>query len=324
MPKSEYPALSIAVSRTDRTWPIVAGDVPLAGYDLDILDVRLEEIFVRQLSEIAFDIAETSLASYLIALGRGETRLTAVPVFLSRSFRHNAFFVRADSALERIEDLRGVRIGVPEYQMTAAVWIRALMREHGIENGDNTWVTFRPERVPIATPAEQSPHPDIHAALRNGEIDVAFIVRRPPDADLGRDGSPGALRRLLRDPWQAEREYFSRTHTFPIMHLVTLRRSLADADPALPAAVYEMFVDAKTRADVDLHETTYLAAAQPWLIEGLEAAHHTIGADLWPYGARANWPLIEGFIHQLRADGLLDRDLTIADVFAAPLIDSER
>jgi 4,5-dihydroxyphthalate decarboxylase len=313
---------SLAVSITDRTAPILLGTVAQDGLALAFERVGLEEIFVRQMNDAAFDVAECSLASYLIARARGDERLTAIPVFLSREFRHNAIYVRADSPAHDLAALRGVRFGLPEYQMTAAIWVRALLREAGVANEDVRWVTYRPERIPIPSPATPGTSSDIFTGLANGEVDAIFTARRPPASLFPLDGSAGTIRRLFDDPWGEERAYYERTRIFPIMHLVALRASSVRENPTLARAAYEVFLAAKRRASADLAETIYLSSAVPFLTESVERSTALLGADVWPYGVGANWAQLETFMTYLQDDGLLERRLTREEVFAAGVLDT--
>lgn len=310
---------TFAASITDRTVPILLGTVAVPGLELDFRHVRLEDIFERQMNDAEFDVAECSLASYLIALGRGERRLTAIPVFLSRAFRHNALYVRADAPYGDLASLRGARFGVPEYQMTAIIWVRALLREAGVGNADLAWVTFRPERIPVPSPATLRAG-DIFAALADGEVDVIFSARRPPAALFPLDGSPGVLRRLFANPWEEERRSYERSGIFPIMHLVALRSDTVAEHPELPARAYELFEAARVRALADLSETIYPAAAVPFLGEAVERSYAVLGADVWRYGLAANWPAIAALMEFLVADGLLARPLAPEAVFAAGVL----
>lgn len=310
--------LIAALSPSDRTWPIFARKAGVPGFRLVCYDAPVEEIFLDQISSARFDVAELSLASYLIAVGRGETQLTAIPVFLSRAFRHNAIFVRADSPLQRLSDLRHVRFGFPEFQMTAAVWVRALLREAGgIAPDEIEWVTYRPERVPVAVPVRHGRAPDIFQGLISGEVDAIMSARRPPHDYFPATGVPGLVRRLLPTPWHDEREYYQQTGMFPIMHLVSLRREVVEQWPELPLALYQLFADVKADAVRRLGETVTTAVASPWLIEGVEATAAVTGNDVWPYGLARNWSQIEQFMRYLISDGLLDRVLSPADVFAS-------
>ncbi len=315
------PTLDLAVSLTDRTVPILLERVTMRERKIAWQDVQLEEIFVRQMSDTPFHVAECSLASYLIARARGEDRLTAIPVFLSRAFRHNAIYVRADSTATTLADLRGARFGVPEFQMTAAVWVRALLRDAGMGNGDFTWTTYRPERVAIEVPAKPGTSRDAVAALIEGEVDVIFTARRPSADVFPTTGEPGAIRRLLADPWREEREYYARTRIFPIMHLVALDTTVV-CDQALIRSAYDLFAAARAYAFGLLHETVYSAVALPWLEERVELTERTMNDDWWTYGVARNWAQLEIFMDALIADGLLPRRLTLDEVFSSSTHDT--
>lgn len=314
--------LVLALSATDRTWPIVSGELVPAGFRLLPFVATPEEIFAVQAAEGRFDAAEFSFASYLVGLGRGDRRFVAIPVFLSRMFRHSSVYVRADSPLTDFGQLRGLRIGVPEYQMTAAVWIRGLLRdEHGIDNSENEWVTFRPERTPVAVPARRGRSADVFEALVRGEVDVAISARRPPAELMPLTSGPGLVRRLLPDPWATERSYFARTKLFPIMHLVVIRRDVVVREPDLPRSLFDLFDEARRRALRALTETVTLAAASPWLVEGAELAMKLMGPDPWPYGVRANAAEIATLNRYLVADGLLERPFEPEEIFAPETVD---
>jgi 4,5-dihydroxyphthalate decarboxylase len=315
-------AYSLAVSATDRTYPILANLVSRPGLDLQPQRIGLEEIFKRQANEAAFDIAELTLGSYLVALGRGEKRLTAIPVPLMRRFRRDQIYVSSLSTLRRLADLRGKRFGLPEYQATPGIWLRAMLRETGLENQEIEWFTYREERVPIDTPAKRGKERGIPEALLAGEIDAGFFPRRLAVEHFPLNGKGGALRRLLHDPWKEDRTYYARKKFFPIGSVVTLRAESAEADPALAGEVYRLFADAKIRAVEGIMDIGQPAAMDPFLAESLEYSFDAMGADLWPYGFKANWPEVEAFIGYLRTDGLLDRSLSPEEVFHPSTLDT--
>ncbi|WP_274650944.1 4,5-dihydroxyphthalate decarboxylase [Paenibacillus humicola] len=307
---------SIAMSDSDRTNAVLTGRASLPDCILEPVKASIEEIFERQAAEAVFDISEMSLASYLIGLGRGEMRLTAIPVFLSRAFRHNAIYVRSDSGITHPSELRGRRFGFPEYQMTAAVWVRALFRhEWGIPTEDMSWMTYRAERIPVETPAARSEKDDIFAALVEGEVDAIMTARRPPSQYFPNTGNGGAVRRLIPDVWNVERDYYARTGIFPIMHLVSLKKSTVERHPGLPGQMYELMLKAKADSAAQLLETIKLQASVPWLWESVEMSMDKMNGDIWPYGMKANWPQIETFMSYLVEDGLLKEKLAPEQVF---------
>ncbi|WP_035462315.1 4,5-dihydroxyphthalate decarboxylase [Alicyclobacillus macrosporangiidus] len=315
--------LVTAMSQSDRTLPLLTGRVQVPGFTIEPQLATVEEIFYRQLNDAPYEVAELSLASYLIALGQGESRLTAIPVFLSRSFRHNAIYVRADSPYHHPRDLAGRRFGFPEFQMTAAVWVRGMFRhQYGLGPNDLTWVTYRPERIPVQTPARRGEKSDLFTGLLTGEVDAVMSARRPPAVHFPPGGEGGAIRRLFPDAFAEERTYYRETGIFPIMHLVSIRRDVADAHPELPRLLYDTLLSVKEQAVASLLETVKLEATAPWLVESVEASVRAMGGDIWPYGLAANWAQVETFMQYLVEDGLLARPLPPEAVFHPSVLDT--
>lgn len=313
--------LSIAMSKSDRTNAIISGQVGIPSFELETKSTMVEEIFVNQAAKACYDIAEMSLASYLIGLDRGETRLTAIPVFLSRSFRHNALYVRGDSELTHPSQLENRKIGLPEYQMTAAVWIRAYFRHlWNVPTEDITWVTYRPERIPIEVPAQRSTTESIFDALVNGEIDAIMTARRPPEKYFPASGNGGQIKRLIPNVWQEERQYYKETGFFPIMHLVSLKRETVEEFPELPEQVFKVMEAVKNESVDNLFETVKNATSIPWLWEAAEASAEIMGKDVWAYGLKQNWKQIESFIQYLKEDGLIKNSFTADQVFASGVL----
>lgn len=308
--------LTLAVSESNRTQDLLTGRDKLAGFELVPQKATIEEIFVSQISQAVYDIAELSLASYLIALGRGETRLTAIPVFLSRSFRHNAIYVRSDSPYTHPSELKRKKFGFPEYQMTAAVWVRGFFRhEWGIGNDEMEWYTYRDERVPIDTPAKRGTGDDIFAALVNGEVDAVMTARRPPASLFPATGEGGVVRRLIPDVWQTERDYYAKTGIFPIMHLVSLKTETVERHPELPKQLYDLLLGRKNEGVAQMLETIKNNTSAPWLWESVEQSVKLMNGDIWPYGMEANWKQIELFMTYLQEDGMLNKTFSPEQVF---------
>jgi len=319
----EEKQLTIAMAKSDRTNAIFSGEAKIPNFTLKTKSTNVEEIFVNQAADACYDIAEMSLASYLIGLDRGETRLTAIPVFLSRSFRHNALYVRADSDITDPRQLRNRKVGLPEYQMTAAVWIRAYFRhEWGVPVEEIRWVTYRPERILIETPAERSASNDIYEGLVNGEVDAIMSARRPPEKYFSNTSDGSKIRRLIPDVWHNEREYYKRTGVFPIMHLVSLKKETVEKYPELPATVYNVLKEAKNESINNLFETVKNATSIPFLWEAAEGSASLMGQDIWPYGLVANKKQIESFIKYLQEDGLIKGEISIDQIFDASVLNT--
>jgi len=251
--------LSIAMGDYDRTRALVDGRVAIDGVDPVFMLLSPEEMFFRAMRSQDFDVTELSLSSYLVRHARGDCPYIAVPVFLSRSFRHTAIYVRKDR-IKRPEDLKGKRVGLPEYQLTANVWARAILQDdHGVKPSDIQWMRGgidtpgRPEKIRLQLP------PDVHLQdapagttisqlLDSGEID-GFIAPRPPAAAALNNPNVGWL---FDDPVAAARDYYRRTGVFPIMHVAAIRKELAQRHPWLPVAVLKAFTQAKAQAQAQL------------------------------------------------------------------------
>ena len=139
--------LTVAVSVYDRTYPLMTGAVQPEGIDLNVIPLAVEEIFWRQNRYEEFDASELSGTVYHVERSRPNPRFIAVPVYLSRTFRHNAIYVHAGSGIERPQDLIGRRVGIPEYSVTAATWIRGfLQHDYGVHPSQIRWMTGGEER----------------------------------------------------------------------------------------------------------------------------------------------------------------------------------
>jgi len=197
--------LTLACGRYDRTQALIDGRVQPEGVDLTFIPLRPGETFWRMLNHGEFDVSEMSLSSYTILRSEGDTRFTAIPVFPSRTFRHSAIYLRADSRIERPEDLKGKRIGVGDYQMTAAVWVRGVLtHEYGVKPEDIAWVVGKPIRSikpPAGIKLESIPaDTTLEEMLERGEIDALVSVMIPK-------GIGKTVRRLFRDFRTVESEY---------------------------------------------------------------------------------------------------------------------
>jgi 4,5-dihydroxyphthalate decarboxylase len=314
--------LSIAMGDYDRTRPLYDSRVQIDGVDPVFMLLNPEEMFFRAMRSRDFDIAELSFSSYLVKHSRGECPYIAVPVFLSRAFRHTSIYVRRDR-IRRPEDLKGCRIGVPEYQLTAIVWARALLQDDfGVSPADVTWVRGgidtpgRPEKIKLELPpdvrVEAAPAGrTITEMLMDGEID-AFIAPRPP--------GPAALARpevgwLFEDPTAAAKDYYRRTGVFPIMHVVGIRKELAAQHPWLPGAVFKAFSQAKAMALEALADTSATKVTLPFVEEQLKAARETLGPDYWSYGVEPARKTLETFVRHHHAQGLSPRLVPVEELF---------
>ena len=268
-------------------------------------------IFRRALAEDPpFDVAEMSLATAHVLANRGDVRFVALPVFPSRMFRHSAFYVRDDIA--RPEQLRGRRIGVIRYGMTAAVWARALLQEaHGLAPADLEWWIgepqfFAPRGIDLHVTEGRA---GLERMLLDGELDCLFSVDEPAAFKEGR------IRRLFPEFAATEREHYRRTGIFPIMHTLLIKRALIDAYPALPSALLAVFEAAKRAAQAWVSDTDHSSLPIPFQHGWASDVSTLFGADPWPYGLAANRPVLERFAELMHAQGLTERRLRPEEVF---------
>lgn len=314
--------LSIAMGDYDRTRALLDGRVQIDGVDPVYMTLYPEEMFFRAMRGREFDICELSFSSYAVKTAQGDCPYVAVPVFLSRAFRHTSIYVRKDR-IHRPEDLKGRRIGLPEYQLSAHVWARALLHDdYGVAPEDVTWVRGgiespgRPEKIALKLPSgvrlENAPEgTTISTLLDRGDLD-GFMAPRPP--------APFALANphigwLFDDPTAVAKDYYRRTGIFPIMHVVGVRKTLAEQHPWLPGAVFKAFTQAKAAALEALSDTSATKVTLPFVEEQLKAAREAMGDDFWSYGVPQNRRTIEAFLHHHHAQGLSARRLAVEEIF---------
>ncbi|HWL05339.1 MAG TPA: ABC transporter substrate-binding protein [Xanthobacteraceae bacterium] len=322
------PDISIAIGNYDRNRPLIDGEVLIDGVSPVFMTLSPEEIFFRAMRTEDFDVCELSLSSYVVRTAKGDCPYIGIPAFLSRAFRHTSIYVRRDR-VKGPADLKGRKVGVPEYQLTANVWARAILEDdHGVAPSDIHWVrggieeAGRPEKITISLPPgvklDSAPEGrTISALLEDGEID-GFIAPRPP-----------ALRRpspdigwLFPDPVAAARDWFRRTGMFPIMHLVGIRRTLAERHPWLPAALMKAFEQSKALALAHLSDTSATKVTLPFIEEHLADVRAMMGADFWSYGMEANRAVLDYFLRHHHAQGLSSRRLAVEDLFHPATHDS--
>lgn len=268
-------------------------------------------IFRRALQEpLPYDVAEMSLATTYVLAARGDPRFVALPVFTSRMFRHSAFYVR--EGVRRPEDLKGGRIGVVRYGMTAAVWARALLAEgYGIVPGELEWWIgerqfFRPSGVTLN---EADGPAALEAMLVAGELDCLLSVGEPAAFRAGQ------VRRLFPDFGAAEKAHYRRTGIHPIMHTVLVKRALVDAHPWLPPVLLAAFDDAKQAALEWITDTDASSLPVPFQHGWATEVRALMNGDPWPYGLEPNRKVLARFGELMHAQGLTERTLEPEEVF---------
>jgi 4,5-dihydroxyphthalate decarboxylase len=324
--------LSIAIGPYDRMMPLVRGEARIDAVDPQFMLLEPEEIFFRAMRHEAFDICELSLSSYALRVARGDSPYVAIPVFPSRAFRHTCIVVRTDRGISTPADLRGKRIGMPEYQLTANVWARAILEaEYGVHQRDITWVRGgyetpgRIEKLSVNLPegvvVENAPDgKTISGMLAAGELDGVMGPRAPSCFERG---DPN-IRWLFADPTAEATAWFGKTRIYPVMHVLGIRRTLVERHAWLPAAVMKAFEASKRIALERLTDTSASKVTLPFVEENLRRARQLMGEDFFSYGLAANRHVFEWFLRHHHAQGLSGRLLTPEELFHPATLESHK
>ena len=313
----------------DRTRALQFGQVAVEGVDFNFESIEISELFRRMAQHIEFDVAEMSLSTYLVMLGQGDDRLVGIPVFLSRAFRHSRVFVHSDAGINEPADLKGKQVGTPEYQMTAGLWIRGFLEhDYGVAASDMTWFYGGSDEPVYAERRHHDAPPDVSleqipkgrtlsGMLESGELDALITAADPAPY---RRGSP-KVRRLFENPWSVERDYFTRTGIFPIMHLVVIRREIYERNRWLAVSLLNAFIESKRLGMERMRLTGALPVAIPWLAADIEELDAMFGGDAFPYGFGQNRLALEAATTYANEQGLTPRRFEPEDLFAPETLD---
>lgn len=316
--------ITLACWDYDRTRALIDGTVQPEGIDLNYLALPVEEIFWRMCQYREFDAAEMSMSAYLALRSRKNPPFIAIPVFPSRFFRHSCIFINANSGIKTPQDVRGKRVGAPEYSMTAIVWHKGIFKDdYGIGPQDVRWFVGgleqpgRKERIDVKFPKDITieqiaPHETLNAMLDRGAIDVLFTARAP---SAFMKGSPN-IKRLFEDYKKVEMDYYRRTKIFPIMHTVVIKEDIYKAHPWVAMNLYKAFCKAKAICDEAMADSSALKVSLAWLMAELEEEKQFFKGDIWPYGLEPNRHVIETLAKYSYDQGLSERLLTPDELFA--------
>ena len=315
--------LSIACVATDRSRPISNGDINSNKYEFEFHFGEPEELFRIALQEARYDITELSMGSHITKTARGDSQYIGIPVFPSRAFRHSGIFVRSDKNIRSLSDLKGLRVGVPEFQQTAGIWLRGLMAdEYGVKSDCVSWKVGAlnapglGERMKLKLPE----HMDVHSIneseyldqlIRKGEIDAIFSPREPNSLF----DSDAPVKRLFDDVPRAERAYCNRTGFFPIMHCLAVKKTLLEEYPDLPEHLFELFAKAKKFSLDEMLLGNVLRVSLPWLNELHAEFGSLMGGNPWPYGLSVNHAEISALIRYAVMDGIAIKEIEPSELF---------
>ena len=322
--------LTLAIGPYDHTRDVTDGAVQVEGVQLRTLNLPIEEIFYRFTLHREWDISEMSMAKYIALRSQDDKSIFALPVFISRAFRHSMFYVREGSSIKRAEDLQGKRIGIPEWAQTAGVYGRGYLSDYvGLKLADIEWVQAgvneagRKEKVKLKLPDgirySSAADKSLNSMLLGGELDAVMSAR--PPVGLGK-----GIVRLMPDAQRAEAEYFKATRIFPIMHALVVKGPVLDAHPWVAMNLYKAFLEAKNRSMERLSDVTASHAPLAWLYDYTERMRGIFGDDFYPYGigpgtgGDMNRSTLEAFLKFGFEQGVCHRKLSVEELFPAQVL----
>jgi len=322
-------SLTLACGDYDRTRAIKDGRVSVEGCDINYLPMEPEEAFHRAFKHHEFDASELSFSSYLRTVDGGNPPFVGIPAFVSRLFRHSAVYIRTDRGIREPADLKGKLIGLPEYQITAVVWLRGIMQdEYGVKPTDIKWrqggieEPGRMERTPLkpiprielkSIPSDKT----LSGMLESGELDALYSARAP---SCFLRGAPNVAR-LFPNFREVEKAYYRKTGLFPVKHLIGIKRHIVEQHPWLPASLYKAFLQAKTIALHEVKEINALPVTLPWLVAEAQETVALMGEDFWRYGVHENIKEIDTLTRYAYEQGLVSRKLSVEDLFPPSVIE---
>ena len=295
-------------------------DLQPRGLSLNVINLRIEEIFFRFTKFREWDVSEMSFGKVVALMAEPEPAIIALPVFVSRVFRHSAIYLRKGSGIAAPKDLEGKRVGVPEWAQTATIYVRGMLaHEYGVDLKSIAWTQAgvhepgRIEKVPLylapglrVTPA---PERSLAELLAKGELDAVISARNPGGE------------RLFPDYPAQELAYYRKTRIFPIMHVVVLRREVYERDRWIAMNLFQAFAEAKDRALARAAEIGASAVPVPWVADHARRWREVAGEDFWPYGVEPNRPTLEAFLQYSFEQGVCKRRLQVEELFAAETLE---
>jgi 4,5-dihydroxyphthalate decarboxylase len=315
--------LTFACGPYDRMDALAEGDVRPAGINLNYISIdHPRDIFDRMIGGMEFDVSEMSSSEYICRYAGGERDLVAIPVFPLRSFRHNFIAVNTD-IIKKPSDLNGKRIGVQLYTMTAAVWIRGILANAGVDLSTITWVEGaiekpgshgKPNTKPLLRPIKRisndSPSKSLSQLLEEGEIAATIGAQLPPCF-----GKASNVQRLFPNVRDVQKEYYRETGIFPIMHVVVIKKELVDKYPFIPTSLFNAMNDSK---DIAMRRLRFGGGSRymlPFMQSDLQEVDELFGGDPWPYGLEANRKTLEALVSYLYDQAMIDRKVPLEELF---------
>jgi 4,5-dihydroxyphthalate decarboxylase len=308
-------SLSLALNAYDHVRDVISGEVRPAGIDLVPLELPIEEIFYRFTRFREWHVSEMSFGKVVSLMSEDRPQIAVLPVFLSRVFRHSAIYLPEGSPIQKPKDLEGRRVGIPEWAQTAGIYVRGMLaHEYGVDLARIQWFQAgvrepgRVEKVDLKLPPgvkiQRMADRTLLAMLAAGELDAVISAREIP--------AP----RLFKEYRAAEAEYWKKTHIFPIMHVLVIRRDTYERDRWIAMNLYQAFEEARRRSMARVREFGLSHLPMPWVPDHLRQWQALAGDDFWPYGIEPNRPTLEAFFQYAHEQGVAGKRLRMEDVFA--------
>jgi 4,5-dihydroxyphthalate decarboxylase len=337
--------LSLAINSNPRSNPILSGRVSPQGIDLACSRLHASELFWRQLGFQEFQVSEMSMSSLLISRSHGIDTWVGIPIFTTRHFFHTGVLVREDSGVTEPAQLAGKRVGVPEYQQTAALWTRGILQhEFDLDPKSMHWWMERPPEKSHGGATGFTPPPgidlqyipattDMGEMLKTGELDAALHYLAGTNNLVDRSSTPlgdeGSGVRHLFNKREESARYFQKTGLFPINHCVVVRKDVAEKYPWVMLNLYSAFLEAKQIADTESlagstnSSSVSATGLDPFLDTGLidTKTRDALKTDLYPYGVTANRKILETITEYSFEQGLSSRKLDLAEIFYPPTLE---
>jgi len=325
--------ITMACWNYDRMRALMEGRVEIEGVDLTYIPLEIPESCYRMLHFGDFDVCEMSMAWYVRSLFVNPRPFVAIPVFPSRSFRHSGIYVNVDSGIGAPADLRGKRVGCPEYQQSAGVWIRGILADrYDVALDSVTYLTGglvqagRKElplgRLPPGIVVEPIPAGEtLSKMLERGDLDAVYTAHVP---ECFAAGSP-RVRRLFPDYVEAEKQYYRDTGIFPVMHTLVISSVQLARHPWLAASLLKACEQSKQLAYPALYEPAYVSAMLPWMMAEAESTRALFGEDdFWPYGIERNRETLATFLRYAHEQGIIPDAPAPEDLFPPSTLQSAR
>ena len=314
--------LTLATSHYDHMADLLLGRVPVQGIDLTYLDLQVEEIFFRMITYRDFDVSEISMAKFSSLASQGDSPFVGIPVFPSRVPRHSSIYVRKDGNVKTPSDLKGKRVGIPEWAQTAAVYSRGMLQhQYGVDLTSIHWLQAgvdqpgRVEKVKLKLPPgikyEAAPTKSLGGMLMSGEIDAALSAHPPLCFD---EGHPNIVR-MFEDYMELEQKYVRETGIFPIMHAIAIKREIVEKNPWVAMSLFNAFEESKRRSIARALNPTTSALPIPWGYELAKRAKAITGEEIMPYGVEANRTTLDAFLQYAFEQGVCHKRMKPEELF---------